>query len=92
MTRAYDAVLSLLRTEKGTALQPYGKYIFKVSRMANKITIKKSIEKIYNVRVKKVNTICLSGKKRRLRFQEGMTASWKKAVVTLKPGHKIEVT
>ncbi len=88
----HDAVLSLLRTEKGTILQTYGKYIFKVARDANKLTIKKSIEKIYNVQVKKVNTLRQSGKKRRLRFQEGMTSSWKKAIVTLKPGHKIEVT
>ena len=92
MTSEYNTILSLLRTEKGTQLLPFNKYIFKVDKRAGKIAIKKSVEKIYNVRVKKVNTMLVSGKKRRLRFQEGMTAGWKKAVVTLKPGNKIEVT
>lgn len=92
MTDEFDIVLSLLRTEKGTQLQPFNKYIFKVGKRADKIAIKRSIEKIYNVKVKKVNTALVRGKKRRLRFKEGKTADWKKAIVTLKPEHKIEVT
>ncbi len=92
MKTAYDTTLCLLRTEKGTTFLPYNKYVFLVNIKANKIQIKNSIEQIYKVKVAKVNTFIASGKMKRVRFQAGKTADWKKAVVTLKEGHKIEVT
>ncbi len=88
----YDVAISLLRTEKGTELLPLNKYMFLVDIKANKFQIKKAIEQIYKVKVSKVNTTIASGKIKRVRYQTGRTADWKKAIVTLKEGHKIEVT
>jgi len=92
MKTPYDTVISLLRTEKGTELMPLNKYLFLIDMRANKFRIKEAIEQIYKVKVAKVNTVIVSGKPKRVRFKEGRTADWKKALVTLKEGHKIEVT
>ena len=92
MKTPYDAVITLLRTEKGTELLPLNKYNFLVNMKANRLQIKKAIEQIYKVKVSKVNTIIVSGKKKRLRYQVGRTADWKRAIVTLKEGSTIEVT
>ena len=92
MEDTYKTLKSLLRTEKGTEMLPYNKYLFWVDRDANKISIKKAIEEVYKVKVKDVNTITSRGKKKRVRFQEGKTPDWKKAIVTLKEGEKIDVT
>jgi large subunit ribosomal protein L23 len=71
----------------GTAL---GKYTFRVADGANKIEIRKAVEEIFNVNVKSVNTVSVRGKKRRRGRYLGTTSEWKKAVVTLKEGQKIE--
>lgn len=92
MKTPYDTVISLLRTEKGTELLPLNKYIFLVNMRANKLQVKRAIEQIYKVKVSKVNTQIASGKTKRVRYKLGRTADWKKAIVTLKEGHKIEVT
>lgn len=92
MKTPYDTTISLLRTEKGTTLLPYNKYTFLVDKKANKLQIKRSIEQIYKVKVQGVNTSIMSGKTKRVRFHAGKTPDWKKAIVTLKEGHKIEVT
>jgi large subunit ribosomal protein L23 len=92
MKTPYDTIISLLRTEKGTTLLPLNKYIFFVDMKANKFQIKAAIEQIYKVKVLKINTSIVSGKTKRVRYQAGRTADWKKAVVTLKEGHKIDVT
>ena len=91
MTNSYSVILSPLRTEKGSVLSPLGKYLFWVDKAANKIEIKKAVEEIYKVKVKSVNTLTMRGKKKRVRFIEGKTPDWKKAVVTLKAGDKIDV-
>ena len=72
-------------------MSPLGKYLFWVDKAANKIEIKKAVEEIYKVKVKSVNTLTMRGKKKRVRFIEGKTPDWKKAVVTLKAGDKIDV-
>ncbi len=82
----------MLRTEKGTELLIHNKYLFKVDKTANKIEIKKAVEEIYKVSVDNVRVMTVKGKKKKVRFHEGMTASWKKAIVTLKPDNRIEVT
>jgi len=92
MKEAYSVIISLLRTEKGTKLLPFNKYVFAVDRKANKVEIRRSVEEIYKVKVKDVNTSAVRGKKKRVRFVEGKTSDRKKAVVTLKPGEKIDVT
>ncbi len=89
----YDVILEPVITEKATReSETYGKYCFCVHRASNKKQIKSAVEKFYNVHVTKVNTINYDGKQRRLRAQPGLTASWKKATVTLKKGEKIDFT
>ena len=92
MKSPYDIIENMVRTEKGTLLLSQNKYLFRVARDANKIEIKNAVEDIFKVKVKSVNVVSMKGKKRRVRFHEGMTSSWKKAIVTLKPESKIEVT
>ena len=88
----YDVLQRPLITEKNTAIQaPIGKYAFEVAEEANKEQIKQAVEKAFNVSVTKVNVMTMSGKRRRVRGKRIMTPSWKKAVVTLKPGDKIEL-
>ena len=92
MKDPYDVVKSLLRTEKGTSIEPLNKYLFSVDIKANKIEIKKAVEELYKVKVSKVNTMKVRGKMRRVRYKEGKTSDWKKAIITLKEGSKIETT
>ncbi|MDD3089420.1 MAG: 50S ribosomal protein L23 [Candidatus Omnitrophica bacterium] len=92
MKTAFDVVKTMLRTEKGHSMLPQNKYVFEVSGTANKIEIKKAVEELYKVKVDAVHVVNVKGKLRRVRFREGMTSSWKKAIVTLKPESKIEVT
>jgi len=60
-----------------------GKYTFRVNKKATKIDIKNAVEKLFEVKVLNVNTISMTGKKRRVRYQEGKTSDWKKAIVTI---------
>ena len=92
MKTPHDIVKNMVRTEKGSTLLTQNKYLFKVSTSANKIEIKRSVEDIYKVKVDKVHIINVKGKKKRVRFKEGMTSGWKKAIVTLNPDSRIEVT
>lgn len=91
MKTSYDIIKHIIRTEKGSGMLAENKYIFHVAIDANKIQIKQAVEEIYNVTVSKVNTINVSGKWRRVRYKEGKTPDWKKAVVTLKQGDKIDI-
>jgi len=92
MITCYDIVKTLVRTEKGTMIEPLRKYLFHVDSKANKIEIKKAVEVIYKVKVQDVNTSMVRGKLKRVRQEEGSTTPWKKAVVTLQEGQKIETT
>jgi len=92
MKDSYNIIVSPMRTEKGTNQLVFNKYLFWVAKNANKIEIKKAVEDIYKVKVDKVNTIIVRGKKKRVRYKEGKTADWKKAMVTLKEGEKIDLT
>ena len=92
MITCYDIIKTLVRTEKGTMLEADRKYQFEVSMRANKIEIKKAIEEIYKVEVESVRIVILPGKLKRVRNELGKTSDWKKAIVTLKEGQKIEVT
>ncbi|MBI4432706.1 MAG: 50S ribosomal protein L23 [Candidatus Omnitrophica bacterium] len=86
----FQILKTLLRTEKGVQALPDNKYVFSVSPKANKIQIKKAVEHIYKVKVGDVNTLVMSGKWRRVRREAGKTPDWKKAVVTLKEGQRID--
>ena len=81
----------MIRTEKGSVLMASGKYIFWVDTGANKIEIKGAIENIYKVKVSGVNTVMMRGKAKRVRYAVGKTPDWKKAIVTLKKGEKIDI-
>ena len=87
----YEIIKQPLVTEKNTILQGQGKYVFEVGLRATKPQIKKAIETIYTVGVTDVNIIGVAGKKKKVKTGFVMTPSWKKAVVSLKPGDKIEL-
>jgi len=86
----YNVLRRPLVTEKSTALQAQNKYAFEVDGKANKIQIREAVEKAFNVEVVAVNVSRVPGKMRRVGRGRGMSPSWKKAVVTLKEGQKIE--
>lgn len=94
--KSNQLLMQPLYTEKIAGLQDtLNKYAFKVSLKANKIEIKKAVEAKFEVKVKSVRTMVMAGKKRQQmtrggRF-EGRQASWKKAIVTLESGHKLEL-
>ena len=90
MRDPYVVILSPLRTEKGTNLLPLNKYFFWVDKKANKAEIKSAIREIYKVEVKKINTVTVKGKKKRVGRFEGRRPDWKKAIVTLAPGEKVD--
>lgn len=89
----YQVLVRPLITEKGTALGALDKYPFEVHVGANKIQIKAAVELAFGVKVRAVNTLTVHGKtKRRGRQRIPSTGrSWKKAIVTLEPGEKIEL-
>ena len=91
MKTSYDVLKNILRTEKGAGMLAENKYLFNVSVDSNKVQIKQAVEDVYNVKVVKVNTIKVQGKWKRLRYKEGKTPDWKKAIVTLKQGDRIDV-
>jgi len=88
----YDSILSPLVTEKSTNLSELNKVVFKVNSLADKKSIKKSIEKIFKVNVIKINII---NKQRRIKIARGKKAKvrgYKKAIITLKKGQNIDLT
>ena len=87
----YEVLRRPLITEKNAGLQAQNKYAFEVADGANKHQVKQAIEKAFNVKVTAVNVMRVHGKTRRMGRREVLTPSWKKAVVTLKPGEKIEI-
>jgi large subunit ribosomal protein L23 len=87
----YKVLQRPLITEKNSALQAQGKYAFKVAEDANKEQIKQAVEKAFKVTVTGVNVMTVPGKRRRMRGREITSPSWKKALVSLKPGDKIEL-
>ena len=91
MKAPQDIIKALVRTEKSTIVEPQGKYLFLVANSSNKIEIKHAVERIYKVKVADVNTMIVRGKMKRVRYQVGKTPDFKRAIVTLKQGQKIEV-
>lgn len=87
----YQVLQRPLVTEKMTYLQELGKYAFEVHPQANKIQIKQAVETAFKVKVRAVNIISVPGEKRRMRQGWVKASSWKKAVVTLEPGYKIQL-
>jgi large subunit ribosomal protein L23 len=86
----YQIIKQPLITEKGMRLNEEGStVVFRVDPRANKLQVKHAIEVLFNVKVLKVNTLNVEGKKRRVRYREGKRPDWKKAYVTLRDGDSI---
>jgi large subunit ribosomal protein L23 len=90
--RMYDVILSPVITEKATMASERNQVIFKVALTATKPQIKEAIEKLFDVKVKAVNTLTREGKFKAFRGRPGMQSDVKKAIVTLEEGHRIDVT
>lgn len=90
MYRPETIILGPVISEKSYKGIEEGKYSFKVHPKASRIDIGVAVEKLFGVTVTKVNVMHMKPKKKRLGKYEGKTSSWKKAIVTLKPGDKIE--
>ena len=93
MNEVHDHIQTILLTEKATLLsEKLNKYVFRVSPAANKLQIKRAIEVIFKKNVADVNTANFAGKKKRERKADfGRRPHWKKAIVTLKAGEKLDI-
>ena len=90
--RHYDVIVAPVVTEKATLASEHNKVLFKVSGKATKPQIKEAVEKLFDVKVKRVNTLIRKGKVRHFRGVRGELSDVKKAIVTLEEGHHIDVT
>lgn len=91
LAKDYQVIKKPIVSEKSTKLSKEGKYIFEVDKNATKGRIKEAIERIYQVKVTKVNILRKPGKKRRWGQREGKTPDTKRAIVSLAKGYKIEI-
>ena len=93
MNEPFDIIDSIRLTEKGTLLsEKHNQYVFRVKPYANKLQIKRAIEQLFGKKVISVNTCNYAGKKKRERSANfGRKAHWKKAIVTLKEGDRIDL-
>ncbi len=90
--KAYQIILNPLVTEKSTQQSEFNKMVFSVPVNATKLEVKSSIEKIFSVKVKSVNTILLKGKVKKFKGVVGRRSNTKKAIVTLAPGNTIDLS
>jgi large subunit ribosomal protein L23 len=88
---SFEVLRRPLITEKYTVLQAFGKYAFEVTATATRTQVKESVEKAFNVTVTSTNIMNVAGRARRMGRRVLPAKPWKKAVVTLKPGDKIEL-
>ena len=92
MNEPHEIIETASLTEKSTLLsEKQNKYVFRVSPRANKIQIKHAVESLFQKRVVDVNTCNYTGKQKRVRGPLGRRPHWKKAIVTLAEGEKIEL-
>ena len=90
--RHYDVILAPVITEKATIASEHNKVTFKVRHDATKPQIKEAVEKLFDVKVKRVNTLVREGKQKMFKGRRGQRSDSKRAIVTLEEGHKIDVT
>ena len=88
---AHDIIIRPVVSEKSYDLMEQNRYTFEVDRRAKKEQIASAVEEVFGVTVLKVNTMNVAGKPRRLRYNKGLSRSWKKAIVTLKQGDTIDL-
>jgi large subunit ribosomal protein L23 len=90
--RHYDIIIAPVITEKATTASEHNQVVFKVKRTASKPEIKDAVEKLFDVKVKAVNTLIRKGKTKIFKNRRGTLSDVKKAIVTLEEGHRIDVT
>ena len=90
--RHYDVILSPVITEKATTASEQNQVVFRVASTATKPQIKEAVEKLFDVKVKNVNTLVRKGKTKAFRGSRGTQSPIKRAIVTLEEGHTIDVT
>lgn len=90
--RHYDVIVAPVVTEKATMSSEQNQVVFKVSPKATKPQIKEAVEKLFDVKVKSVNTLVRKGKIKGFKGTFGRQSNVKKAIVTLEEGHRIDVT
>ena len=81
--RPEEIIIAPVITEKSNDQMQMGKYTFEVNKKATKVEIANAVEKLFGVKVLNVNTMTVKGKTKRVRYQEGKTPDWKKAIVTI---------
>jgi large subunit ribosomal protein L23 len=92
MERLYDVIKRPLLTEKSTSIsEKQNSYVFEVATCADKTEIRESVEKLFNVKVSSINTMIMHGKMKRVGRHQGRRSKWKKAIVTLNEGQKIQL-
>jgi large subunit ribosomal protein L23 len=87
---AHDIIIRPIITEKSSRMMSQNKYSFEVLRDANKIEIRRAVEEVFKVKVSAVRTISVHSKPKRMGRFIGRSRAWKKAIVTLLPGQRIE--
>jgi large subunit ribosomal protein L23 len=90
--RHYDVIIAPVITEKATMASEHNKVLFKVRKDATKPQIKEAIEKLFDVKVKSVNTVIRRGKVKVFKGRLGQQSDSKRAIITLEEGHRIDVT
>jgi large subunit ribosomal protein L23 len=90
--RHYDVIIAPVITEKATTASEHSKVVFKVARNATKPQIKEAVEKLFDVKVRSVNTLIRKGKFKMFKGRVGEQQATKRAIVTLEEGHRIDVT
>ena len=91
MNSVYNVIIRPVVSERTFDLMGQNKYTFEVAKEAPKEEIRDAVEKIFNVHVVKVNTVNVKPKNKRVRFVQGKTRTWKKAIVTIAEGESIEI-
>ena len=86
-----EVLIRPLFPEKNTMITAQGRYTFEVDRRANKPMVRQAVEQVFRVNVTAVNIMNVPGKTRRVGQSVGKTSPWKKAIVTLRPGQRIEI-
>ncbi len=90
--RMYDLILNPVVTEKATRITEHNQVTFRVPLDASKPEIRAAVEGLFNVKVTAVNTVRMKGKAKMFRGRPGQRSDWKKAMVTLADGQKIDIT
>jgi len=91
MMQHEDILIAPVLSEKANQLREEGKYVFRVAQSATKIQIKEAVSKLFNVHPISCTTMVVGGKPKKLRYRQGYTSTWKKAIVKIPKEEKITI-